>query len=61
MPVDKKTVQKLVRDAARGDEEEETKLLRLVAKMPTLWEGLEKHEVVRVLRAELQDTGMTTA
>ena len=53
-------VQYLVHQAAK-DGEEETHLLRLVETEPTLWEGLKKDEVVRVLRAELQDIGMTAA
>ena len=62
MPVDKTTVQNLVRKAA-NDEEEKARLLRLVATMPYLWEGLEEDEVVAGLRLELQreGTGMLSA
>ena len=52
MPLDKYTVQRLVRGEAR-DAEEKVKLLRLVAEKPELWDGLEEDEIVGVLRETL--------
>ena len=62
MPVKKKMVQNLVRQAAK-DSEEKVHLLRLAGSKPGLWGGLEEDEVVGVLREVLkkETTGMMEA